>query len=137
MINVTKLRELQAQCLPRLNWEDMLKPTEGCTYEDVFTPAQRALMHRHFTQFLPAVDGCVGCGKQLGAKNIMEGLLGVGTFQWGYAHGCGYCIECGYPGQAIHEIFDPPGVLLFRLELILQPHPDEIFKQAEDSGCPL
>lgn len=51
-------------------------------------------------------------------------------FQWGLAHGSGYCTQCGFPVAMYHYITDSDGKK-HRLEIGLQPHPDYLSVEEE------
>lgn len=81
----------------------------------------------YLKQFVPPSD-CICCGKPLGAKDAIHGLLGGATFTWGIAHGEGFCSHCKYPARAMHYVKDGEGKpdLLTVRNFILQYHPDEL-----------
>lgn len=58
--------------------------------------------------FMPP-GGCPNCGRKHG-------------FTWGMAHGEGHCVNCMYPGRAVHDI---PDVGVIR-NLVLWYHPSDL-----------
>ena len=114
------LEELQTRELARLNWRKLLTAT-GLTAE------AEAALEAYFARFLPP-GPCVMCGEQLGTRRgheLMDFLLGAGTFEWGLAHGEGFCRTCHYPARAYHRDVGP----ITFLQVILQYHPSELTKR--------
>ena len=60
---------------------------------------------------------CIVCGSTL------TGLFG--SFEWGIAHGEGYCSNCGYPARAYHTVNDREHKPIFEhAAFVLQYHPE-------------
>lgn len=115
-LNNERLRELQAEGLPRLRWQDVLKVKGDLPADD------DAALTEYFRRFAATSDGtCLCCGAKQGG-DMVASVLGIARFRWGLAHGEGYCSDCGYPGRAYHYNVGP----LKRLEAIFQYHPDEL-----------
>ncbi len=64
---------------------------------------------------------CLKCGKSL--NQFM-----LGTFQWGLAHGEGFCGKCKWPARLYHYLKLPDGTE-GKITLMLQYHPDGVSKK--------
>lgn len=124
------LAAAKAEHWPRLSWRDVF----NVTGEDADAIDDAALFD-YFARFLPIQHhetsktciACAGCGERL-SGGLMGFLMGA-TFEWGIAHGEGFCRECGYPGRAIHYDVGP----IKRIEIVLQYHPDELKRRGESA----
>ena len=67
---------------------------------------------------------CISC------DCVLSGLFG--TFEWGIAHGEGYCSKCGYPARAFHKIDEPGWKMTF--SNILQYHPKFLERKVNDDA---
>lgn len=123
-----KLHELRAKNLARFAVDLALL---GTRYPALLalTDEQRASVVAYFQNFVqPQGDHeCVGCGDRI-------------AFEWGIAHGQGFCGRngCGYPTRGFHY---PPDMGIDGLELpyggiqaVLQWHPDELRTRDEVSA---
>jgi hypothetical protein len=116
------LKSLQEAQLPRLDWRSFIKVTEGeLSYADV------SALDNYFRQFVSNKDGCIMCGAQQGAKDIVDAFLCKARFEWGLANGEGFCGACKYPARAYHRNVGP--IKFF--QAILQYHPDELVDKSE------
>ena len=118
------LQQLQDEHLPRMDWRQFIKGEN-------LTPVDERAFDEYFKIFLPP-GKCCKCGAQLGAHDVMDVVMGRATFQWGLAHGEGFCStrDCGYPARAIHYNVGP----IERFTIILQYHPDECSEKESEDG---
>lgn len=69
---------------------------------------------------------CLRCGAHL-HRTMVDQLFGSGGFEWGLAHGHGYCRNCGWPATLYHFIKDADGKEVMTVRhVVLQAHPDDI-----------
>lgn len=136
------LPALVAKNLPRCTLGDLgeVNMREGHEEEAART---LAAINQYLSAFVKPCP-CLGCGAQLGAKDVTDSILGligqpVAAFTWGLAWGEGHCQVCGYPARAHHTIKDSAGgdPLMEMRNLILQYHPAELrLEPAKADGDP-
>ena len=112
------LADLKSEHLARAQGSDFLKLESD-------EPQAHSLLEKadeYFKDFVKGSPGgpCICCGKNQGAANLIDGLIGNACFTWGLAHGEGYCSNCGYPARAHHDVPEIGRIT----NLILQYHPD-------------
>lgn len=119
------LDEVKSKALPRLQWTDILKVTDG-----ELSPEDVAALTEHFSHFTRLDDNkCPGCDSPLTGEMVQQ-LLGTVTFTWGLAHGEGHCRRCGYPARGYHYDIGP----IKKLPLVLPYHPDELVKREKTTA---
>lgn len=72
---------------------------------------------------------CCNCGKKL-LGTMVDQLIGNATFQWGIAHGHGYCSHCQWPAVMYH--FPKESEYIERFEACLSVHPEFVSKRNDD-----
>lgn len=120
-----RLVELRGQQLPRVNFRDVIRATDGTPLEDALPTEDIAALDAYFQRFVD-VATCICCGRKQGGT-LVDQLLGEACFTWGLTHGEGYCRNCGYPARAYHRDVGP----IQFIQAILQYHPDELMLRAE------
>ncbi len=116
------LAGLQAQRLERFNWRTAFQVSGRLTLSEAMA------LDQYFRVFL-SPGPCVGCGARLGARDLLDAMIGGGSFRWGLVHGEGSCARCSYPARAYHRDIGP----ISFLPLILQYHPDDLRDYSEES----
>lgn len=123
------LKELQEKNFPCATVDDL--PFDLTTKKDAEKSKRAKEQKKYFIKtineylkdFIPN-DNCINCEKALG------GIFG--TFDWGLAHGEGFCSNCGYPARGKHYIklkklvVDGKEENRLTLPFILQYHPNTL-----------
>lgn len=120
------LKKLQNKNLPHATIESLPLELKWSGKDGRTKEAKKAkekfikVMNNYLYDFLPSQ-------KDVPCVNCSEPQAGIfGCFQWGLAHGEGYCSKCGYPARGCHY---PDRIVTSwegsgRLNLILQYHPN-------------
>lgn len=109
--------------------------TDVATPKEDATPEFIADCEAYFSQFVRPVHRdnkpenemvCFHCGEPLTGMMAFMMARG-GGFQWGIAHGEGFCGNCRWPARAYHFAKKADGTDLFTVRnLVLQYHPEYV-----------
>lgn len=128
-ITQSRLDELRIS-VPHASLADIGAETKPGIDPNIVEDIQKYL--RHFAALKRDTDGkaadgqpCIVCDQPLVGMAAM--LVGRGGFQWGLAHGEGFCGNCRWLATVYHFVKDRDGndLMTFR-HVILQVHPDQI-----------
>lgn len=119
--NRAALDRLKAANLPHMQGTDIAEMKENCEE----ARQKMAMLDDYLKAFVKGDGTCVCCGARQGGKDLLDGLLNA-RFQWGIAHGEGFCSVCGYPARGMHYIGkNEQGEAAVTIRnWVLQYHPD-------------
>jgi hypothetical protein len=120
------ISEMRTAGFPRMTADGFIemKPKPDAAGHEAEVAKERAALTAALDAYLaafavsPKPGTCIRCSAPLGGM--------FGAFEWGLAHGEGFCGRCKYPGRAIHyvNLGEEYGELTVRT--IVQYHPDDV-----------